>query len=141
MGHCVRLLVPTDNEQVLAPIIGRVVGRWGGVIVSDASGWWTNGNGDAIKDKLSVLECSIGVWDHAARLWWFDIVDVVRVTWKQDSVMLTVHDSDGWFVSGNESSDRELIGGDRRALGSGLPRQADPEDEEPRRPNVGYYNY
>lgn len=110
LGHVVRLLVPTDNEAELAPIIGRVIGRWGGVTVSDASGWWTDKSGTPIKDKLSVVECHIGVWDQAARDWWFDISDVVKREWKQDCVMLSVHHSDGWLVTGPEPADRSEIG-------------------------------
>ena len=109
MGHCVRLLVPTDNEGELAPILGRVIGRWGGVTVSDASGWWTDNNGTPVKDKLSVLDCSIGLWDQAARDWWFDISDVVRAEWKQDCVFLSVTGSDGYLVTGPEPADREEI--------------------------------
>lgn len=90
MGYNVRLLVPTDNEVELAPIVGRVLGRWGGVTVSDAVGWWSDSSGTPIRDKLSVLECSIGLWDQAARDWWHDISDVVRSTFDQDCVFLSV---------------------------------------------------
>lgn len=111
MGHCVRLLVPTDNEAELGPIIGRIVGRWGGVTMSDASGWWTDANSKPVKDKLTILECFTSSWFHPeTREWWFDLADVVRKEWNQDCVMLTVHHADGWLVEGLNPDDRKRVG-------------------------------
>lgn len=89
MGHRVRLVIPTDNEQEIAPIIGRVIGRWDGCTVTSGYGWWNSG-GKTIRDKLSVLECSLGVWDQNAREWWHCLSDVVRVQQNQECVFLSV---------------------------------------------------
>jgi hypothetical protein len=110
MGHCVRLFVPTENPMELSPIIGRIAGQWGGATVSNASGWWKNERGEVIRDQLSVLECCIGLWDQAARDWWHDLADVVRQEWSQDCVLMTIHDLDGWLVSGPDPCDRIRIG-------------------------------
>lgn len=99
-GHRVRLVVPTDNEQAIAPIIGRITGRWGGCSVTSGYGWWSDKNSEPIRDKLSVLECSIGLWDEDARSWWTDLADVVRCGWKQDCVFLSVVPEDAVLVFG-----------------------------------------
>lgn len=106
MGYNVKLLVPTKNEAELGPIIGRILGHWGGVTISDASGWATDDNGKPIKDALSVIQCSIGSWDADARAWWFDLADTVRKEWNQESVFLSVTEEKMMLIRNNT---RELI--------------------------------
>lgn len=89
MGHRVRLIIPTDNEQEIGPIIGRIIGRWGGLTVTSGVGWWRGNNG-WVRNKLSVLECSIGLWDQTTREWWYDLAKIVRIEWSQDCVFLSV---------------------------------------------------
>jgi hypothetical protein len=94
MGFNVRLIVPTHSEEELGPIIGRIIGRWGGVTVSKAVGWWADEDGVPVKDQVSVLECSIGgEWRQvrSVREWWFDLAETVRATFDQDSVFLSAH--------------------------------------------------
>lgn len=115
MGHCVKLVVPTlygdttFKEEEVSPIIDRIVQHWGGVTVSDAEGWWTDNEGKAVKDTLSVMECHIGPWNEETQEWWFRLADLVRTMWNQDCVMLSVSNSDGWLVTGPGPSDRSEI--------------------------------
>lgn len=108
MGHCVRLIVPTDKEAELGPIIGRIIGRWDGVTILDGTGWWSPpvGNQDddtkyPVRDKLSILECSIGLWDLDAREWWCDLAAVVCRTFGQDCIFLSVTQETAMLVGCN----------------------------------------
>ena len=57
-GTCVRLVIPSGNEQEIAPIIGRIVGRWGGCTITSGNGWWADKDGVPVRDELSVVEVS-----------------------------------------------------------------------------------
>lgn len=98
MGHKIRLIVPTRKEAELGPLIGRIIGRWGGVTISDAVGWWSDKNGKPIRDVLSVLECSIGNWDREAMEWWYDLSVTVCSIFKQDCVFLSVTIEDASLI-------------------------------------------
>lgn len=100
VGHRVRLVIPTDNESAIGPIIGRITGRWGGCTVTRAYGWWSDNDGEITRDVLSVVECSIGLWDQEARDWWTDISDVVRSEWDQTCVFLSVVEEQASLVFG-----------------------------------------
>lgn len=118
MGHCVRLIVPTGNEAQLAPIIGRIVGRFGGVTVLIGRGYWSDPDDHIIKgfpitrDKVTVLETSVpGPWHGPVRQWWIDLARVVRDEWEQESVYLSVRDEFVLFVGpGAEVRGIERIG-------------------------------
>lgn len=110
MGHCVRLIVPTDKEAELGPIIGRVLERWGGVTILDASGWWEDDDGNPVKDTLSVLECSVGLWDIETRAWWHDLSAAVCDTFGQDCVFLSVQHETAILVR-KDGMSRHLGGG------------------------------
>ncbi len=90
MGYCVRLIVPTDRESELAPIVGRIVGRWDGCTVTTGYGWWNDKTRTPVKDALSVVECSVKLWDHDTRIWWYDLATGVCRTFGQDCVFLSV---------------------------------------------------
>ncbi len=90
MGHNVKLIVPTGNELEVAPIIGKIIGRWGGCTVTAGKGWWLDKKKGQIFDTLSILECSIGKWNFEAHEWWDDLASIVRSTFKQECVFLSV---------------------------------------------------
>lgn len=96
MGHCIRLIVPTDNEAQLAPIIGRIVGRFGGTTVLKGTGYWIDGEPPLAyvnqREQVTVLETSVPTWRGPVRQWWIDLARVVRDEWKQESVFLSVHE-------------------------------------------------
>lgn len=97
MGHCVRIILP-DFEDAMAPIIGRIVGRWGGCTLSDGVGFWSDKNGRIVRDRITIVECNIGPWDSESREWWTDLSDSVRKQWSQDAVFLSVHKSEGLII-------------------------------------------
>ncbi len=110
MGYFVRLIVPTDNEQSIVSIVGRIVGHWGGCTVTTGYGWWQGKDG-YVKDKVSIIECSIGVWDGPTRTWWHDLADAVRVEWDQESVFLSVAAGISFFVTGPDANEMETLSG------------------------------
>jgi len=99
-GHRVRLVIPTDRQADIAPIIGRIIGRWNGCTVTTGHGWWADSGGKPVKDTLSVLECSIGVWDVIAREWFESLADVVRDEWGETCVFLSVVPESAFLVFG-----------------------------------------
>lgn len=90
MGHRVRLVAPSDNEMELSPIVGRIIGRWGGCTSYIGRGWWLDAKNQKVIDRLTILETSIGEWDYVAREWWSDLAEIVRKHWEQDCVFLSV---------------------------------------------------
>ncbi len=90
VGHNVKLIVPTGNDLELAPIIGKIIGRWGGCTVTSGKGWWVDKKKGQIFDALSILECSIGAYDIEARVWWHDLASAVRAAHDQECVFLSV---------------------------------------------------
>lgn len=98
MGHRVRLVVPSDNEAELGPILGRIIGHWGGCTLLSGKGFWSDKDGVIVQDVLSVLEVSIPLWDQAASEWFSDLADVVRKEWDQDSVYLSVQEEAAIFI-------------------------------------------
>ena len=109
MGHCVRIIIPTDKPADIGPIIGRIIGRWGGCTVTSGYGWWTDESGMAVNDALSVVDTSIGHWNAVIRHWWMDLADVIRREWNQDSVYLSVQSETAFFVSDRPT---KVIGGE-----------------------------
>ncbi len=100
MGHKVRIIIPSDNEVAISPIIGRIIGRWGGCTVTSAYGWWSPDKGEPpVRDKLSVVDTSIGEWNGVIRHWWMDLADVIRREWKQTTVFLSVTGETAFLVS------------------------------------------
>ncbi len=101
MGHCVRLIVPTDNEAQLAPILGRIVGRFGGVTMLTGVGLWDDlvepdgqqcVTAPPLREQVTILETSVPTWSGPVRQWWIDLARVVRDEWKQESVYLSVRE-------------------------------------------------
>lgn len=107
MGHRVRLIIPDHREAAITPIIGKVIGRWGGCTIGLAYGWWSEKDGKPVRDKLSVLECSIGEWTPQVRIWWVDLANVVRKSWDQDCVFLSVVGETAMLIS---DATEEIIG-------------------------------
>ncbi len=64
----------------------------------NAEGWWTDDTGNPVKDVLTVLECIIPVWSGTTLEWWLDLADALRIEWKQDCIMMSVHPSTAYLV-------------------------------------------
>ena len=110
-GCCVRLVIPSQSEQQIAPVIGRIIGRWGGCTITSGAGWWTDADGTPVKDLVSVVECSIGdAWDQDTARWFHDLADVIRAEWSQDSVFLSVQGETAYLVTGRGPQGWEVIG-------------------------------
>ncbi len=110
MGYCVKLIVPTGNELQTAPIVGKIIGRWGGCTITSGKGWWVDKKLGQIHDVLTIIECSIGSFDHKARMWWEDLAADVCCTFEQtcvflstaqETAMLIDHDGVGRHVGGD----------------------------------------
>lgn len=99
MGHCVRLVIPTDNEARIVPIIRKIIGRWGGCTITSGKGWWTDKCRGQIFDRLSVVDCSVPNWDKYTRQWWEDIAIEVCDRFRQDCVFLSVHKESTMLVN------------------------------------------
>ena len=100
MGTCVRLIVPTNNGNELVPIIGRIVGRFGGTTVTKGNGCWASkqANGCVTRDAITVLDTSVPMWSPTIRQWWVDLAEVVREEWGQESVFLSIHEETAFLV-------------------------------------------
>ncbi len=98
MGYNIKLIVPTDNELMVAPIVGQVLGHWGGCTVTTGKGWWNDAEKGQILDPLSILECSVDVWDQDAYEWWTDLATAVCATFDQDCVFLSIQDEKAMLI-------------------------------------------
>ena len=108
MGVKVELEVPSVNPLEYAPIVGRIVQKWGGVKIVEVAGLWMGPDGKVVPDHNAVLTCSVGEFDDDVYTWWHDMAEIVRKVFAQECVILSFTPQDAELVYEGHT---ERIGG------------------------------
>ncbi len=98
MGVNVTLVVPSVQPLEVAPIAGRIVGRWGGLSSWEGKRWWLSVEGSTIDEPITVISCDVGVFDEEVYEWWHDVADAVRVAFDQTCVYIRTPDNGAELV-------------------------------------------
>lgn len=90
-GHCVRLVLPDTNDGVITKVLDRITERWSGCTHWYGWGTWQpDGDGSRVRERIVIVECSVGRWTNRVRKWWHDLAAEAAKLSDQECVFSSV---------------------------------------------------